>query len=81
LIGPFVLPSRLNGNNYLQFLCDIVPELLEDVMLIVRNQMWYSTMPRWLISPEQCETILIKYTLVVEWAKEVQLHGHLVLQT
>jgi hypothetical protein len=41
LIGPFVLPPRLNGNNYLQFLRETLPELIEDVMLFVRNQMWY----------------------------------------
>lgn len=39
LIGPFVLPPRLNGNNYLRFLRNTLPGLLEDVPLNIRCQM------------------------------------------
>lgn len=34
LIGPFKLPPRLNSTNYLEFLRNDLPELLEDVPLI-----------------------------------------------
>lgn len=37
LIGPFVLPARLTANNYLLFLENDLPELLEDVSLNVRQ--------------------------------------------
>lgn len=41
LIGPFVLPHRLTGNDYLHFLENSLPELLEDVPLNVRRNMWF----------------------------------------
>lgn len=41
LIGPFVLPNRLNGANYLNFLRNDLPILLEDVPLDVRQRMWF----------------------------------------
>lgn len=41
LIGPFELPNRLNGENYLHFLQNDLPGLLEDVPLNVRQNMWF----------------------------------------
>lgn len=41
LIGPFVLPNRLTGNDYLLFLQNYLQELLEEVPLNVRRQMWF----------------------------------------
>lgn len=41
LIGPFVLEERLNGEIYLQFLQQNLNNLLEDVPLDRRMQMWY----------------------------------------
>jgi len=39
LIGPFRLPDRLDGNSYLQFLQENLPELLENVPLNLRQEM------------------------------------------
>jgi len=39
LIGPFVLPPRLNGDVYLDFLRNTLPGLLEEVPLNIRQQM------------------------------------------
>ena len=41
IIGPVVLPRRLGGQGYLEFLQTQLPALLEDVPLIVRRDMWY----------------------------------------
>lgn len=41
LIGPVVLPNRLNGLDYHNFLVNDLPRLLEDVPLIQRQRMWY----------------------------------------
>lgn len=41
IIGPVVIPNRLNGENYLQFLQQTVPELLEDLPLLLRQNMWF----------------------------------------
>lgn len=41
LIGPYILPNRLNCPVYLTFLRDILPTLLEPVPLHVRNVMWF----------------------------------------
>lgn len=41
VIGPVFLPERLNGDNYLEFLRDELPLLLEDLPLITRNRMWF----------------------------------------
>lgn len=40
LVGPYVLPDRLTGERYLQFLQDNLPGLLEDVPLHIRQNMW-----------------------------------------
>lgn len=41
LIGPKVLPPRLNSQNYLEFLREVMPEILEEVPLAVRNHFFY----------------------------------------
>ena len=41
LIGPYIMPARMTGLNYLIFLQDVLPELLEEVPLEIRNAMWY----------------------------------------
>ncbi|GFV90698.1 uncharacterized protein TNCV_2224141 [Trichonephila clavipes] len=40
LVGPYILPSRLTG-TYNIFLQEVLPELLVDVPLSVRNRMWF----------------------------------------
>lgn len=42
LVGPFILPRRLNTAEYLRFLNDQLPLLLEEVPLAVRENMWYA---------------------------------------
>lgn len=42
LIGPhFLTGGSLNGERYLQFLQEVLPELLEDVPLATRQAMWF----------------------------------------
>jgi hypothetical protein len=41
LIGPYVLPRRLTVDGYLQFLNEVLPELLEEGPLAIRREMWY----------------------------------------
>lgn len=41
LIGPYLMPPRLNGHNYLVFLQQVLPELMEDVPLAIRRVMWF----------------------------------------
>lgn len=41
LIGPVVIPNNLNGNNYLFFLQETLPNLLEDLPLFLRLNMWF----------------------------------------
>lgn len=38
-IGPYFLPDTLNGERYLQFLEELLPELLMEVPLAIRNQL------------------------------------------
>jgi hypothetical protein len=40
LIGPYILPNRLNSPTYLVFLRDILPELLDGIPLADRINMW-----------------------------------------
>jgi hypothetical protein len=40
-VGPHVLPYRLKGNDYQDFLLYDLAKLLEDVPLDVRLRMWY----------------------------------------
>ncbi|GJQ65997.1 hypothetical protein Trydic_g4090 [Trypoxylus dichotomus] len=41
LLGPFVFPTELNGETYLQFLQGTMPGYLEDVPLKIRKHMWF----------------------------------------
>lgn len=41
LIGPFILPRRLNGESYLDFLQNNLPLLLEDLPLEIRRNLWF----------------------------------------
>lgn len=41
LIGPHFLPNRLNGADYRQFLEEVLPELLEDVPIQLRQNMYF----------------------------------------
>ena len=41
LIGPHFLPQKLNGEQYLRFLQNHLPNLLEDVPWRQRQQMWF----------------------------------------
>ncbi|XP_066582721.1 uncharacterized protein [Prorops nasuta] len=40
-IGPCILPSRLTGDIYAEFLENQLPDLLEDVPLEIRQKMWF----------------------------------------
>jgi hypothetical protein len=40
-VGPHVLPHRLTGSHYRDFLLHDLPKLLEDVPLAVGARMWY----------------------------------------
>jgi hypothetical protein len=41
VVGPYLLPVRLNGPAYCVFLQEVIPVLLEDVPLAVRRDMWF----------------------------------------
>jgi len=41
VIGPHVLPNRLNQESFLDFLQEILPVLLEDMPLATRQVMWF----------------------------------------
>lgn len=41
LIGPYFLPHRLDGNSYYHFITNVLPELLEDLPLMLRRRMWF----------------------------------------
>lgn len=41
LIGPYVIPRRLNEDEYLKIFNEILPTLLVEVLLNVRREMWY----------------------------------------
>lgn len=41
IIGPVELPAVLNGTNYLHFLENDLPVLLEDTSLALRRRMWF----------------------------------------
>lgn len=41
LVGPYILPNRLNGPEYLRFLREVLPDLLDDVPLQTLQRMWY----------------------------------------
>lgn len=41
LIGPVILPNRLNGETYLEFLQNNLPDLLDEVPLQLRLEHWF----------------------------------------
>ena len=41
LIGPYLLPSPLNGQRYTTFLREVLPGLLENVLLGIPRNMWF----------------------------------------
>ena len=41
LLGPRFLPPKLNSQNYLQFLIDSTPDLLDDLPIAQRNNLYY----------------------------------------
>lgn len=41
LLGPYFMPPRLNGEVYMHFLDQSLPELLEDIPLVIRQRMWF----------------------------------------
>lgn len=41
VIGPAILPQSLNGANYLDHLRNVLPELIEDLPLALRQSMWF----------------------------------------
>ena len=41
IIGPHILPNRVRGDDYADFLRDDLPELLEDLPLNIRQSMWF----------------------------------------
>lgn len=41
IVGPYILPNRLNSPTYLVFVRDILPELLQKVPLADRMDMWF----------------------------------------
>lgn len=41
LLGPHVLPRRLNGQTYLEFLLNTLPGYLEDISLATRRRAWF----------------------------------------
>ncbi|KAJ8936920.1 hypothetical protein NQ318_012541 [Aromia moschata] len=42
LIGRISLPNRLDGNSYLDFLQNTLPDLFDDIPLNLRNQMYFT---------------------------------------
>ncbi|GFX67549.1 transposable element Tcb1 transposase [Trichonephila clavipes] len=38
LLGPYILPERLNGSAYLTFLQEVLPEMLNDVPMPIRQR-------------------------------------------
>ncbi|GFX14633.1 uncharacterized protein TNCV_4016311 [Trichonephila clavipes] len=38
LLGPYILPKRLNGSVYLTFLQEVLPEMLNDVPMPIRQR-------------------------------------------
>lgn len=41
LIGPYLIPDRLTGNTYLNFLRHVLPELLQNLPGHLRRRMWF----------------------------------------
>ena len=41
VVGPYIFPQRLTGQSYSIFLDEVLPQLLENVPLHIRNQSWF----------------------------------------
>ena len=41
LIGPYLLPEKMDGCNYLIFLRDVLPDMLDDLPLSIRRNIWF----------------------------------------
>ena len=41
LIGPYLMPSPLTGRDYVVFLRNVLPDLLDDVAIATRRRMWF----------------------------------------
>lgn len=41
LVGPYLMPTPLNGHSYMMFLQEGLPQLLENIPLDIRRGMWY----------------------------------------
>lgn len=41
LLGPYILPNRLSAQSYIVFLRDVLPDLLQDVPLQQRLDLWF----------------------------------------
>jgi hypothetical protein len=41
VVGSYLLPDRLTAQRYLDFLENIVPGLLQDVLLAMRQRLWF----------------------------------------
>lgn len=41
IIGPVEIPHRLNGENYLNFLQQTLNDLVDDLPVLLRHEMWF----------------------------------------
>ena len=41
LLGPYILPERLNGSTYLTFLQDVLPEMRNNVPMPIRRRIQF----------------------------------------
>ena len=41
MLGPVIIPDRLNGAAYLEFLQNTLPLLMEELPLAIRREMWF----------------------------------------
>ena len=81
LLGPYLLLNTLHGCNYFVFLPDILPQLLEDIPLNIRERIWFQHdgAPPHLI--DVLGTICKLHFPIVGLAGEERYHGHLDHQT
>ena len=41
LVGPYLFPNTLRDDNYLGFVRDVLPQLLENIPLNIRERIWF----------------------------------------
>jgi hypothetical protein len=41
VVGPYLLPNKLTAQQYREFIETVLPGLLEDEPLTVRNRLWF----------------------------------------